>query len=218
MSFPSLYAICDVANVTEDLHFVSELLRLGVEIIQLRAKNSAPQPLGRFIRETMARRDEINPSTKIVLNDFVDLAVETGVDGVHLGQDDISPVEARAALGPAAIIGFSTHTLIQVEAAPLNELSYLAFGPIFSSTTKSGHAEITGVAEIKRVVERIELPLVAIGGISCENAESVFRAGASSVAVISALRAAPSLTEAIEDFRAAFIKSRQALSASQTKQ
>ena len=137
------------------------------------------------------------------------MVIETGADGVHLGQGDSSPAQARAALGPNAIIGFSTHTLAQVEAAPLSSLSYLAFGPVFASPTKSGHAEVNGLDELDRISKSIKMPLVAIGGISPENAEDVFRSGASSVAVISALRAAPSLPNAVENFRAAHARSQQ---------
>ncbi len=184
-----LYAIADLGDLAEDESFVTALLRAGAGLVQLRAKKIDAPALREFTRRVLALRNELAPGCRVIVNDFVEIAAETGADGVHLGQGDGSPIEARKILGPDAFIGLSTHNVEQVRRAPVDHLDYLAFGPVFESRTKSGHAPVTGLAALTAIVKESSLPVVAIGGINAENAGSVFAAGAASVAVISYLRA-----------------------------
>jgi thiamine-phosphate pyrophosphorylase len=104
---------------------------------------------------------------------------------VHVGQGDLSPTAARRLLGGAAIVGLSTHTIRQIEAAVMEPITYLAIGPVFGSATKDTGYDATGLALVREAVRLAgSLPVVAIGGITLENASSVIDAGAASVAVI----------------------------------
>ena len=122
---------------------------------------------------------------QVIVNDRVDIARLSGATGVHVGQEDIPPRAARAQLGPAAIVGVSTHTVAQVEAAALEAVTYIAVGPVFGTATKeTGYAPV-GLELVRAAVARARgLPIVAIGGITIERAPMVLAAGASAVAVI----------------------------------
>jgi thiamine-phosphate pyrophosphorylase len=126
--------------------------------------------------------------TAVVINDRVDIALVTGADGVHLGQDDLPVTEARRLLGPDAIIGLSTHNLDQVEQARRLPVDYVAFGPIFETATKADHEPVTGARQLRNIRKAVnDIPLVAIGGITPENLISVLENGANSAAMISGL-------------------------------
>ncbi len=121
------------------------------------------------------------------MNDRADLAVLAGWDGVHVGQEDLSPEDARTVVGADRWIGVSTHTEEQVRRADLSCADYVAIGPVFATGTKAGcgaGGRVGGCAAARALTKK---PLVAIGGITRENARSVIEAGADSVAVISAL-------------------------------
>jgi thiamine-phosphate pyrophosphorylase len=112
--------------------------------------------------------------------------------GVHLGQDDLPPEAARRLLGSEAIIGYSTHSLAQAQEAATLPIDYLAIGPIFQTSTKSDASPVVGLEGLRAVRNAVgEIPLVAIGGITAENAASVIEAGADSVALISGLLSDP---------------------------
>jgi thiamine-phosphate pyrophosphorylase len=124
---------------------------------------------------------------RVVINDRADVARVSGADGVHVGQDDL-PVDAvRAVAGPDAVIGLSTHTVDQLDAAVLQPVTYVAIGPVFSTATKSTGYDALGIAGVEAAAARIaghHVPLVAIGGITLERTADVLRAGAAVVAVI----------------------------------
>jgi len=122
---------------------------------------------------------------KVIINDRVDIALAVKADGVHLGQEDVPPYAARGILGSEAIIGFSTHSLEQALLAAQMPIDYVAIGPIFPTTTKqSGNAPV-GLDGVARVRDALRgMPLVAIGGITSENAAAVIESGADVVAVI----------------------------------
>ena len=128
----------------------------------------------------------------LIVNDRADIARLAGADGVHVGQDDLAPPAVRVIVGSVAIVGFSTHTVGQLDTAVEQPVSYVAVGPVFATMTKAtGHAAI-GLAMVRQASHRAGargLPLVAIGGITLERALSVIDAGAASVAVISDLLA-----------------------------
>ena len=129
----------------------------------------------------------------VVINDRADIARLSAADGVHVGQEDLSPSAVRGLIGDAAIVGLSTHTAEQAHRAVLEPVSYVAVGPVFGTSTKTTGFDPIGLDMVRAsalVVRSRGLPLVAIGGVTLDNAQSVLDAGAASVAVISDLVAA----------------------------
>ena len=164
------------------------LLDGGARVIQLRAKTMASGP---FLELADAAVQLAAPSGgQIIINDRVDIARLSSAAGVHVGQEDLSPVQAREQLGADAVVGYSTHSIAQIEAALRQPLSYVAVGPVFGTRTKETGYSAVGLALVAAAVRLAgELPVVAIGGITLDNARAVFDAGATSVAVISDLLA-----------------------------
>lgn len=185
---PPLYAIVSFKEIPNYLDFSKSLLSAKVSWIQLRNKCEISDL--DFIsvgKEIIKFKNECSPEAKIIINDHLDLVNQIGADGVHLGQTDGSPDIARRMLGPECIIGLSTNNVEQVAKAPLDKVSYLACGPVFTSQTKFGHAPPLGIAGIKEMTGYTNCPFVGIGGITLENASDVFRAGVKSIAMISEL-------------------------------
>jgi thiamine-phosphate pyrophosphorylase len=162
----------------------------GAGFVQLRDKDATSACLleeSRNAAEAAAERGIF-----LVINDRVDIALMVTANGVHLGQDDLPPEAARRLLGESAVIGLSTHSMVQAERALDQPIDYLAIGPIFETNTKADHEPVVGLRgleSIRRVVG--DFPLVAIGGITAERLTSVFNAGASSAAMISGLASDP---------------------------
>ena len=157
----------------------------GARFLQLRAKSVGS---GAFL-ETAATIVELTRScgATLIVNDRADVARLAGADGVHVGQDDLAPAAVRALVGTDAILGLSTHTLEQIDRAVAEPVTYVAVGPVFGTTTKSTGYDRIGLDMVRAAASRAAsrgLPLVAIGGITIENAADVVRAGAASVAVI----------------------------------
>jgi len=121
------------------------------------------------------------------MNDHPDLAVRAGFDGVHVGQEDVSPTEARQIVGHGGIVGVSTHNLAQLELAICSRLITSRFGPVFATTTKLNPDPVIGLEGVRDGRSVTAKPLVAIGGITLENAIQVLDAGADSVAIVSAI-------------------------------
>lgn len=189
MSFrlPQIYPLTDV-GLTGLTHAeqVRRLAKGGATLIQLRDKTSGAREFLESARAAIIAARECG--VKLIINDRVDIAAAVGADGVHLGQDDLPVSAARELLGSQAIIGLSTHSLSQAEAATKLSIDYLALGPVFSTSTKDDAAPELGLTGLVQVRNRIaEFPLVAIGGITVDRALEVFHAGANSMAVISAL-------------------------------
>jgi thiamine-phosphate pyrophosphorylase len=182
-----IYPLTDVR--LSGLSHAEQVLRLcngGASVIQLREKNLTPAEFFKQAEEASHIAQQHN--ARIVINDRVDIALALRVDGVHLGQEDFPPVAARRLLGDDAIIGVSTHNVEQARNASRLPLNYLAIGPIFATSSKSNPESSVGLDGLRQVRDAIaDFPLVAIGGISHENAHEVLEAGADAVAVISAL-------------------------------
>lgn len=198
-----LYAITDtqLSNCSH-AEIVTRLLAGGALLIQLRDKEASAKEMLDATRECLELTRAAGAT--LIVNDRVDVAMATDADGVHLGQDDLTVEEARALLGPDKIIGISTHSLAQVEAALTTSANYLAIGPIFTTTTKTNPDPVVGLELLRQARQRATLPLVAIGGITLATAPEVLAAGADSVAVISALYPPPTLSLA-EDFARAML-------------
>ena len=182
-----LYPITDVqVSGLSHAKQVAQLIEGGARVIQLREKRAAPREFYRAAEASVIAAQA--RGTQIIINDRADIALALGADGVHLGQDDLPPEAARKLLGPDAIIGLSTHNLLQAQLAASLPVNYIAIGPIFPTATKDNPAAVVGLAGLRQVRNVVgAIPLVAIGGITAENAARVIAAGADAVAVISAL-------------------------------
>lgn len=158
-------------------------LEAGIRFFQVREKGLADKE---YVKQLFAIRKLANYyEASFVVNDRVDLALVSGADGVHLGQDDLPIGLVRKILGPEAVIGLSSHTLQQFREALLEEIDYVACGPIFPTQSKESEFAPLGTEFLRKVSVETELPIVGIGGITLSNAGSVWTSGASSVAVIS---------------------------------
>jgi len=182
-----LYAITDRRlsglSITEQ---VSQPIAGGARLIQIRDKELSAAELFREAEASINLARE--SGAQIIINDRADVAYALKAHGVHLGQEDLPPQAARQLLGPDAIVGISTHTLEQVYAARSQPVSYIAFGPVFPTTTKNNADPVVGIDAVRRVKEILgDKPLVAIGGITAANAASVIFAGADAIAMIGAL-------------------------------
>ncbi|MEW6126530.1 MAG: thiamine phosphate synthase [Acidobacteriota bacterium] len=186
MMLPKLYPITDV-NLSRLSHAeqIEMLAAGGATLIQLREKKAAPREF--YAAAVAAMRVARRLGVKLIINDRVDIALAVDADGVHLGQDDLPPEQARKLLGEQRIIGYSTHDLKQALAADLMAIDYIAIGPVFQTSTKENPDPVVGLELISQLKSQIAKPLVAIGGITLESAASVLCAGADSVAVISDL-------------------------------
>ncbi len=204
LSLPRLYAILDIDAVTarglEPLAVAGGWMKDGARLIQLRAKNL---PSGEFLtlaKDLVHLARAGNPShaenagdagISILINDRADIALMSGADGVHVGQDDLSPRNLRG-LRDLRVIGLSTHNLDQLRAALDEPADYFAIGPVFPTASKSDADPVVGLAGVSAARALLDSrgdkrPLVAIGGITPERAPGVFQAGAASVAMISGL-------------------------------
>ena len=160
----------------------------GATCLQIRGKDL---PSNRFLDlcDTISRAAE-SYGAVVIVNDRADLASMSGAAGVHVGQDDLPPADVRAFLGPAAIVGYSTHTSEQVDRAAVEPVNYIAIGPVFGTRTKETGYDALGLAKVSDAARRSRgLPVVAIGGVTLDTVASVWAAGASCVAVISDLLA-----------------------------
>lgn len=186
-----IYPLTDVR--LSGLSHAEQVVRLsngGARLIQLREKDLTPREFFKTAQEAsqIARQRGV----RIVVNDRVDIALILEADGVHLGQEDFPPEAARRLLGDRAIIGVSTHSVEQARRASRLPVNYLAIGPIFITSSKSNSEPVVGLDGLRNVRDAIgDFPLVAIGGISHENAQLVLESGADAVAVMSALLANP---------------------------
>lgn len=190
--FPPLQAIVDVDVAGragwDPLDLARAFLDGGARFLQLRAKNLHSGPLLELSRDLVEAARPFGAA--IIVNDRADVARLAGAAGVHVGQEDLSPADARAVVGADAIVGYSTHSLDQFERALAEPASYLAVGPVFGTSTKETGYDAVGVELVEAAARRAPTrPIVAIGGVTLENAASVWEAGACSVAVIADLLA-----------------------------
>jgi len=196
LALPKVYPITD-ARISGLSHVrqVKQMIAAGASFIQLREKHVGPSDF--YVAAAEVIEIARPQGLRIIINDRVDIALALSADGVHLGQDDMPPGTARDVLGNDAIIGFSTHSIAQVEAAADLPIDYLAFGPVFSTQSKENADAVVGL-ELLRQARLItgDIPLVAIGGITAVNVRSVIDAGADSAAVIGAIVSEPDEIEA----------------------
>lgn len=184
---PRLYAIVDAAffpSTQALMTFVDELVAGGCTLLQYRNKNGNARVMLEQARELKRR---VGGKVNLIMNDRADLCLAAEFDGVHVGQDDLSPESVRRIVGPDRTLGVSTHNAGQLQAADRTSADYLAIGPVFSTSSKEKPDPLVGLEGVRRARQLTRKPLVAIGGITRENAASVVKAGAGSVALISDL-------------------------------
>ena len=172
----------------------------GAGMVQLRDKASSTRIRIDDARRLAARLTPLG--VPLLINDRVDVALAAGADGVHLGQSDMDPTDARRLLGDSAIIGVTVHSLDEALSVPLEQVDYVSIGGVFATASKNNPnppIDVTGLAEIAVL---FDLPVVAIAGISRDNAAAVIAAGVAGIAVISAVCAAPDPRAAAADLRA----------------
>jgi len=197
---PRLYAVIDPAQAggRSPLEVAGTLLAAGVRLIQFRDKLASS---GELWACTQQLATCVHQSHGIfMVNDRADIARAVDADGVHLGQEDLPVEDARRVLGPAQWIGYSTHVLEQVREADYTSADYIAFGPIFPTASKQNPDAVVGLEGLRAARRATRKPLVAIGGITVQNARAVIEAGADSVAVISGLVGAPDIRQRAEEF------------------
>ncbi len=185
---PPLYPIVNVADATpaaqeRSLRLARELAAAGISLLQLRAK---PLATGALTELAVALVRNLGPlGCRIIVNDRADVAVACGAAGVHVGDEDLPIAAVRKVVGPSALVGYSTHSVEEIERAADMAVDYVGFGPIFASPTKPGARSPRGIDELRAACRASRHPVVAIGGITHANARAAWEAGAVSVAVIS---------------------------------
>jgi thiamine-phosphate pyrophosphorylase len=185
MRFKLFYPILDTGTAArhgvDPVEAATSILEGGAGILQFRHKGFFSREIFHQARQIAALCRDAN--ALFVIDDRADIARLLSA-AVHLGQDDLSPADARIVLGDGATIGFSTHNEAQLRAAAGEPADYLAIGPIFGTATKMNPDPVVGLEELRRLRPLTARPLIAIGGITRANARSVIEAGADSVAVI----------------------------------
>ncbi|HET9285212.1 MAG TPA: thiamine phosphate synthase [Candidatus Angelobacter sp.] len=211
---PPLYAIIDFSNfaaqpdpISATVQFTEKLMDAGTKLIQLRDKSQPAVPR-RFLSCARELRRITLDRAMLIINDRIDLCLAVDADGVHLGQEDLSPAATRRIFDQAIfdrnkneqrqIIGFSTHNLDQLREADSLPVDYIAIGPVFATSSKANPDPVIGLEGVRAASRVTTKHLVAIGGITRQNCRQVQEAGAGSVAVISDLFESPG--KAVADF------------------
>jgi thiamine-phosphate pyrophosphorylase len=184
---PRLYPIVDAAffSSTEELvGAAKQLVDSGCALLQYRNKSGTSRAM---LDQALELKGHLGSALRLIMNDRADLCLAAEFDGVHVGQDDLSPQSVRKIIGPDRWLGVSTHNPEQLRGADSTTADYLAIGPVFATTSKEKPDPAVGLEGVRRARVLTRKPLVAIGGITRANAASVIEAGADSIAVISDL-------------------------------
>ena len=180
-----LYLITDthIAGLTH-AQITRQALGAGIKAIQLREKNRSKKEI---YKEALAMKAlTTKQNAVLIINDHIDIALAVNANGVHLGQEDMPLAEARRIMGRKMIIGISTHSLGQAQKAEIEGADYVGFGPIFHTGTKDA-GKPRGLKALQKVREHINIPIVAIGGITSENIKEVLMSGADAAAIASGI-------------------------------
>lgn len=196
-----------LAPARDHVAIAEAALKGGADMIQLRDKSGS-------LRELLPQARRIQALCRshgalFIVNDRVDLALAAGADGAHVGQEDLPAAAARDLLGPARVLGVSTHSLAQAEAAVRMGATYIGFGPMFATGTKDTGYTPRGVEALRGIRRAVPIPILAIGGITLENVGDVIRGGATAPAVISAVVKAPDVAAAAAEFRRRILEAKR---------
>jgi thiamine-phosphate pyrophosphorylase len=204
-----LYVITDeaISNSLSPAEAAKRAIAGGADVIQLRDKNCGCRELlhaGRALRALTKRT-----STLFIVNDRLDVALACGADGVHLGQDDMRASVARQIAPPGFIIGVSVGTVDEAVRAEQEGADYVAVSPLFSTASKGDAGPGHGLDTLRKIKNKVRIPVIAIGGIGQENAQEVILAGADGVAVISAVVGSPDITRAARELKTIIRKAKR---------
>jgi thiamine-phosphate pyrophosphorylase len=204
-----LYLVCDVQGDA----FLHAALDGGVDLVQLRCKDGSDEE----ILAAAARFRTIcgHHGALFIVNDRPELALQADADGVHVGQDDTPVAQARALLGDERIVGLSTHSPVQVDAAREQPVDYIAVGPVHETPTKPGRPAV-GLELVSYAATHIGVPFFAIGGINLDNVDAVAAAGAERIVVVRALTQARDPQAVARALRASIIEARQQVGSAQS--
>jgi thiamine-phosphate pyrophosphorylase len=187
----AVYLITDpvLVGVRGVLETVEAAIAGGATMIQLRDPEAKTRPLVEEARAILAltRAADI----PFIVNDRIDVALATGADGVHVGQADMTVADARKLIGPEPLLGLSITSEADLDVSDLNGVDYLGVGPVFQTSTKPDAAPPINVGGLEAIATRTRIPIVAIGGLHAGNAADAIAAGASGIAIVSAICAAP---------------------------
>nr|WP_217270469.1 thiamine phosphate synthase [Fundidesulfovibrio magnetotacticus] len=185
-----------------NLEVAESILKAGVRVLQYREKN---KKAGAMLEECLALRELTRAhGATFIVNDHVDLALLCHADGVHVGQEDLPPAAVRRLLGPERIVGLSTHGPSQARAAQSSGVvDYIGVGPIFATKTKKDVCDPVGLDYLRYVVEKIELPFVAIGGVKEHNIAQVRACGARMVCLVTEIVGAEDVESRVRSLAAA---------------
>lgn len=205
-TLPRLYPILDTGVLERRglalVEAAAAMLEGGARVLQIRHKGLWTGKMHEAARAVASLCGEAGAT--LIVNDRADIAKLLGA-GLHVGQDDLAPGDARALLGDELLIGYSSHNAAQLRDAAAEPVDYVALGPIFGTSSKMNPDPVVGLEGLRRCRDLVEKPLVAIGGITRENARAVFEAGADTVAVIADLlpesAAVRDLRQRIEEWR-----------------
>ena len=190
ISLPRLYPILDRSCFRDKESLIQSALELaaaGCLLLQYRNKSGSARQMLEDARVLKSALATAGAKVNLIMNDRADICLAAQFDGVHVGQDDLSPEGVRRIIGQNLLLGLSTHNPEQLIAADQTSADYLAIGPVFATSSKANPDPVVGLDGLRRVRKLTRKPLVAIGGITRANARSVMDAGADSVAVISDL-------------------------------
>ena len=202
----SLYLITDrsLSRGRSTVDVVQEAVAGGVDVVQLRDKQVETADVvleGLRLREITARY-----GVPLIVNDRIDVALAIEAEGAHVGQTDLPAPMARKLLPPPALLGVSTSSVEMARCAQQQQADYIGFGPIFRTDTKETAASPRGTVTMQRVLRAIDIPLVALGGISIHNVSDVVAAGANHVAVCSAVVAAEDVRRAAATLKESMLR------------
>lgn len=186
LSQARLYGILDLGYVQADRleSLTDAMLAGGIDVLQLRAKGYAPDAIAAMAQRILPRCR--TAGIPLIINDHPEVALRVDADGVHVGQDDQAVTAVRALLGPDRIVGLSSHSLAQAQAAAREPVDYIGFGPLFATPTKPDYHPI-GLGDIQTVHQRVSLPIFCIGGIKLANLPQIIAAGARRVVIVSGI-------------------------------
>ena len=197
----------NIYPVVDSYEWIQKLLSVGIKMIQLRIKDSHHPHLEKKIKCSITLAKQYD--SKLFINDHWRLAIKYGAYGVHLGQDDLDPTALTELANAQLRLGISTHSASEIDRAMQYNPSYIAIGTVFQSPSKNMDYEPLGIDRFKKLRQLVDIPVVAIGGITLERSFELFEAGADSIAVISDITKAKNLNKRVADWLDIFCRKKK---------
>jgi thiamine-phosphate pyrophosphorylase len=206
---PPTFELCYITDRQALAHrpllpFVVEVIRAGVDLIQIREKDLATRDLLDLVRGAVGTAQ--GTAVRVVVNDRLDVALAAGAAGVHLGGRSLPVAVVRRHVDRSFLVGASCHSLAEAEEAHAGGADYAVLGPIFETPSKLAYGPPLGLEKLREVTARVKIPLLALGGITVERVAACLQAGAAGVAGISIFQNCPTLAARVSDLRAQFAR------------